>query len=231
MMKFAQPEFAAPVGHQQSLADLAEHSLRKDIVLGIWQPASWLRLEELKDCYAMGASPLREALSRLVGEGLVRIESKRGFRVAGLSAADLRDIEWMRIAVECAALREAIRRGDRSWEGGIVASLHRLTKVTLTTGTDRGSLDTWNDEHDAFHAALIHGCGSPRAIEQQKRLADQHRRYRIALMGENMRREEIVEEHRGIAEAVLRRDVDESVRLLAQNMRVTTNFYAGALSA
>ena len=48
-------------------------------------------------------------------------------------------------------------------------------------------------------------------------------------MDENMRRREIIDEHRGIAEAALRRDVEEAVRLLAQNMQVTTGFYAGAL--
>lgn len=214
---------------EPSLADVAEQSLRRDIIQGNWLPQAWLRLDDLKGHYGIGASPLREALSRLVGEGLVRIENNRGFRVAGLSEQDLKDIEWMRTVVECAALREAIVRGGREWEGGIVAALHRLTAVTLTTETDRVSLDTWNDEHDAFHAALIAGCGSGRALELQRRLADQHRRYRIALMGENMRRDEIVEEHRGIAEAALNRDVEGAARLLAQNMRVTTSFYAGAL--
>ncbi len=43
-------------------------------------------------------------------------------------------------------------------------------------------------------------------------------------MGENMRRSEIVDEHRGVAEATLRRDADEAIRLLAQNMRVTTGY-------
>lgn len=135
----------------------------------------------------------------------------------------------VRVVVECAALREAIARGRRAWGRDIVAALHRLTAVTLTTGTDPASLDSWNDEHDAFHAALIAGCDNSRALELQRRLADQHRRYRIVLMGENMRRDEIIEEHRGIAEATLRRDAEEAVRLLTQNMRVTTNFYAGAL--
>jgi DNA-binding GntR family transcriptional regulator len=44
-----------------------------------------------------------------------------------------------------------------------------------------------------------------------------------------MRRSEIVDEHRGVAEATLRRDADEAIRLLAQNMQVTTGFYAAVL--
>jgi DNA-binding GntR family transcriptional regulator len=164
-----------------------------------------------------------------MGEGLVRIQNNRGFRVADLSRKDLEEIEWMRVAVECAALRDSIARGGREWEGRIVGALHRLTVATQTTVTDRVSLDLWNDEHDAFHAALIACCGNTRALALQRRLADQHRRYRIALMGENMLRDEIVEEHRGVADAALKRDVETAVRLLAQNMKVTTNFYAGVL--
>jgi GntR family carbon starvation induced transcriptional regulator len=212
-----------------SLADQAESGLRKDIIVGIWPPKARLPLDDLKRHYGMGSSPLREALSRLMGEGLVRIQNNRGFRVADLSRKDLEEIEWMRVAVECAALRDSIARGGREWEGRIVGALHRLTVATQTTATDRVSLDLWNDEHDAFHAALIACCGNTRALALQRRLADQHRRYRIALMGENMLRDEIVEEHRGVADAALKRDVETAVRLLAQNMKVTTNFYAGVL--
>lgn len=212
-----------------SLADQAESSLRREIVQGIWPPMARLRLDDLKSRYAMGSSPLREALSRLMGEGLVRKQNNCGVWVADLSRQDLEEIEWMRVAVECSALRESIARGGRDWEGGIVAALHRLTVATRTTGTDRASLDAWNDEHDAFHAALIACCGNSRALDLQRRLADQHRRYRIALMGENMLRDEIVEEHRGVAVAALKRDVETAVDLLARNMRVTTNFYAAAL--
>lgn len=212
-----------------SLADLAEQNLRSDIVGGHWRPKAWLRVEELKSEYGVGATPIREALSRLVGEGFVRIENNRGFRVAGLTPEDLNDIEWMRATIECAALRQSIKLGGPDWEQGVVIAKRRLADATETTGTDRASLDHWNDQHDAFHVALIASCGSPRALEQQKRLADHHRRYRIALMGDNIRRDEIIDEHCGIADAALARDVTKAVRLLRRNMRVTTNFYAGVL--
>ncbi len=73
---------------------------------------------------AMGSSPLREALSRLVGEGLVTFEGNKGFRVGGLSREDLADIAYMRTAVETFAIRTAIERGGMEWESGIVSALH-----------------------------------------------------------------------------------------------------------
>src|SRR5882757_11147440 len=89
--------------------------------------------------------PFREALSRLVGEGLVTFESNKGFRVRGLSKEDLADIAYMRTAVETFATRTAIERGGMEWESGIVGSLHALVALTEDTATgSRGrEADAW----------------------------------------------------------------------------------------
>lgn len=208
---------------------IARRVLREDIVAGRWQPNKKLAVRELCDTYDLASSSIREALSTLAGEGLVLALENRGFRVTPLSRQDLEDIEWMRVQVETAALKRSMSKGDRDWEAGVVAALYHLTESTRVTGTDRESLDQWNRQHDAFHRALITSCGSLRALELQQRLANQHRRYRIALMNENMRRVEIVDEHKAIADAVLRRDEDEAVHLLESNLHTTTEFYAEQL--
>ncbi|WP_198384043.1 GntR family transcriptional regulator [Roseomonas sp. KE2513] len=212
-----------------TLTDEAERRIRQDILSIVLEPGTRLRLDSLRGRYQVGASPLREALSRLVGEGLVEVEGNKGFRVTPLSGADLVDIAYMRATIEGQAVRDAIARGDAAWEGNIVAALHRLVRATETTATDPTSLATWNAEHDAFHRALIHACGSHRALDAQRRLAEQHARYRIVLMGANMPRQLLVDEHRAMAEAVLARDADLAQRLLGQHMRITSDFYARQL--
>jgi DNA-binding GntR family transcriptional regulator len=94
--------------------EAVQQRLREDIVSGRLAPREKLRLAELKTRYEMGSSPLREALSRLVGEGLVTFEGNKGFRVRGLSREDLADIAYMRTAVETFAIRTAIERGGES---------------------------------------------------------------------------------------------------------------------
>nr|WP_236774118.1 FCD domain-containing protein [Agrobacterium tumefaciens] len=205
--------------------------LRRDIIDGKLPPAEWLRLQELRQQYKIGSSPLREALTGLVGEGLVEFSANRGFRLKPLTRADLEDIEWMRVTVETAALRQSIALGGVDWKAGVVSALYRLKDATLTTATDKEGLDAWNDEHDEFHRALIAACGSPRALQAQSRLADQHRRYRIALMGDNMNREEIIEQHTAMAEAAIEGDVEQAVLLLESNLKSTTEFYSSVLDA
>ena len=213
-----------------TLVDLAERRIRDDIVAGLLAPQAKLGMADLKRRYAIGASPLREALSRLVGEGLVTFEGNKGFRVRGLSPQDLADIAYMRTAVETFAIRTAVERGDLAWEGGIVASLHALVTLTRTTGTDRASLDAWNVVHDRFHEALIAACGSPRILETQRRLAEQHNRYRRALMGSNLPRQVIIDGHEEIAAAALARDAAHAAHLLGGHLQITSAFYAAVLA-
>jgi GntR family transcriptional regulator, carbon starvation induced regulator len=211
--------------------EAVQQRLRADIVSGQLAPREKLRLSELKNRYEMGSSPLREALSRLVGEGLVTFEGNKGFRVRDLSREDLADIAYMRTAVETFAVRTAIERGGMEWESGIVGALHALVALTRDTATDRASLDAWNIAHDRFHEALISACGSPRVMQTQSRLAEHHNRYRRTFMGENLPRQLLIDEHTGIAEAALARDADRASGLLGRHMVITSDFYAQVLAA
>lgn len=213
-----------------TLADATEAQLRLDIIAGDLLPASALRIAELRERYDVGATPLREALTRLAGEGLVELEANKGFRVKALSGEDLADIAYMRTALETTAIRTAIERGDDGWEAAILATLHRLIRATERTETDRASLDAWQVAHDAFHHALVAACGSPRLLAEQRRLADQHARYRRFLIADNFPRDLLIAEHRALADATLARDGERAAALLASHMRITSDFYANLLA-
>ena len=63
--------------------------LREDIIRGTLLPAAKLRIDALRQSYGLGASALREALSRLVADGLVETEGQRGFWVTPFSREEL----------------------------------------------------------------------------------------------------------------------------------------------
>ena len=147
------------------MTSLAVDRLRNDILGGTFTPSTRLRIDELKARYGVGGSPMREALSRLVAEGLVHALSQRGFRVAPVSADDLLDITETRQSLEGTAIERAIERGDDAWEGDVLGAFHRLEKY-LTRGQEinRANLTEWEEIHANFHHTLISACGSPRLI-------------------------------------------------------------------
>lgn len=207
---------------QPPLTEVAFRRLRWDVLAGTFQAGNKLKLEELQEQYGLSSSPLREALSRLAQEGLVRADERRGFRVAPLSLADLSDITRMRLMLDTEALGSAIDSGDDEWEGALVAAFHRLEKVEgkLTDGPVLLN-DEWSELHRVFHAALIGACTSARLKMWSASLFDQAERYRrvSARLRQTARRK--TNEHRKIMDATLRRDRDTACELLADHIRGT----------
>ena len=74
-----------------SQIEAAYRRLRDDIISGMLAPSEKLRIEHLRQRYGMGASALREALSRLVSDGLVECEAQRGYWVSPVSRAEPSD--------------------------------------------------------------------------------------------------------------------------------------------
>jgi hypothetical protein len=121
---------------KKTLAGAAYAKIKADVTGGVFEPGQRLRIEDLRQAYGTGASPLREALSRLAAEGIVVSIGQRGFRVPPVSVEELRDITNMRILLETEALRQSIEHGDDEWEAEVVASFHRLSKAETGSGAD-----------------------------------------------------------------------------------------------
>jgi DNA-binding GntR family transcriptional regulator len=212
----------------ETLVKDIESGLRADIARGVLAPAQPLRMEALKARFDAGFSPIREALSRLLAEGLVELEPNRGFRVTALSRDDLYDIAIARIAIETGAIRRAIAQGDDRWEAGIVGAMHLYRKLSASAFEHEAALTVWEDAHDALHAALISACGSHRLLAMQARYQEQHLRYRRLIVIPEVSGEAHVAEHERLVELVLARDADGAAQAIERHMMITVDALAQA---
>jgi len=87
-----QTEKTSSAETHQPLTDQAFNCLRRDVMMGHFEPGRKLKLDELQELYGFSSSPLREAMSKLSQEGLIRSDERRGFRVTEISQQDLQDI-------------------------------------------------------------------------------------------------------------------------------------------
>jgi DNA-binding GntR family transcriptional regulator len=203
----------------KTLADTVYSQIRSDIINGKLKPDSRLKIERLRQEYNVGATPVREALSRLSASGFVVIEGQRGFKVPSVSAEDLTDITEMRIMLELKALRKSIQHGDDDWESHVVASYHQLSK--LETQDVRDNLDEWEKRNRQFHYALIAACSSKWLIRFYNTLYDQHKRYRAISLNSADSSRNIHAEHQRIYQAALNRDVETACRETEAHIRLT----------
>lgn len=196
--------------------------LRDDIIYGRLAPGTKLKIEALQKRYDMGSTPLREALSLLSATGLVERIDNRGFRVASVSAEDYAEILWTRCFIEERALREAILYGDRTWEEQIVlAQYHLLRASELANPDEPASIENWEKRHAEFHAALISACRSKFLLRFCAQLYDAGNRYRYIARLAPGARAGSYEEHKRLADAVLKRDADVAVAVLVEHFKRT----------
>ena len=214
-----------PVIEAATLSERAATLVEHDILSGHLAPGARLGIVDLVQRYDIGATPLREGLSRLVSRGLIVGIGQRGFRVAEVSREDLLDITVMRTAVEIEAIRLAITEGDDAWEAGILSALHQMRRHIERTGNDfREGAEDFDRLHKGFHTALLAACGSQRMLNAHSDLYDQAYRYRRVMMRAIASGEGFVREHQSLADCVLSRDIAGAQTMLAAHLRSTIGF-------
>src|SRR3954469_5595012 len=90
-----------------SKADLVHRRLKEEIELGELAPGTPLSELSLVERTGASRTPVREALRRLAGEGLVDLVPRQGARVSRVSLQSVRDLFDFRALLEPAAVRQA----------------------------------------------------------------------------------------------------------------------------
>jgi len=223
----------------RTMASSLASEIRTDIIEGVLAPGSKLRIKDLCERYTAGSIPMREALSRLAASGFVVVEDQRGFRVSDVSMEDLIDITETRIHIECQALQRSIERGNLQWEELILSTHHRVSRLPMSTSTERLNPE-WEQAHVAFHAALLSASESKWLCHLASLLRDQTARYRLLSVskpaavepvGDGQQRividpgitRDIAAEHKAMAQAALARDSAAACSLLRAHLQATTD--------
>lgn len=211
------------ISKAESLIEIAVDRLTNEIVRSELAPGQKLLIAELKERYAMGASPIREALSRLCSLGFVIFDSGRGFRVTPISKEDLEDIIILREVIETEALRRSISNGDDEWEVGIVAAFARLERASRP-GEMAGLVPLEAEgAHKQFHTALVSACGSKRMIDSINNLYDQAHRYRYQMLEKTFDLEGFLQHHKKLVDSTLARNAEVACTEIADHLRITVN--------
>lgn len=200
-----------------TVGENAYRRIRADIVFGRLPPGRKLRLDALKVDYGAGVSTLREILNRLSSEGLVTAEGQRGFEVAPVSVANLREIADLRLLLECHALEQSFRTGDMDWESRIVAAHHRLARMEegMAAG-DRTCTEHWKQYDWQFHQALISACGSRMLIDAHAAVFDKYLRYQMLAL--SYRGDIASDEHEELLDSAMRRDAARASEVLRRHV-------------
>jgi DNA-binding GntR family transcriptional regulator len=149
----ARREARVPLRRAQLSDEVAGH-LRAAIMSGALRPGTFIRLDETAAKLGVSVTPVREALLKLRGEGMVQLEPHRGHVVLPLTRQDIDDIFWLQatIAKEL-AVTAALQISDAE-----IDELERITDA-LAAAVAAADVEAIAATEFAFHRAFNHATG------------------------------------------------------------------------
>jgi DNA-binding GntR family transcriptional regulator len=210
----------------RTLTSAVFERLRADILSTRLLPGQKLNVSHLAKEFSVGLAAVREALSRLVADGLVQASDQRGFRVSPVSQSDLEDLTRTRIDIESLALRRSIEQGGEAWLSAVEREFSALSDVSFVSvdGLNPHN-ESWVVRHRIFHRTLVSACGSLWLLSFRDVLHEQSERYRrLSIRREIDEPRDVEAEHAAIVQAVLARDADAAVNALARHFMTTKHF-------
>jgi DNA-binding GntR family transcriptional regulator len=204
--------YGAPI-RADSVVDLAYERIRALILDGDVLPGARLGQVELAEQLGISRTPVREALGRLTGEGLVEFLPNRGFRAAGLVLDQVVQRLEVRLLLEPGIVRLAAERRGPEHLAGLEAAIAREAAARTRVAAHEASRD--------FHLVLAEASGNPQlvAVFASLWVVEVGRRLLARRSVESDWKGADVAEHRDIAAAVEGRDGDRAAALMEQHIR------------
>ncbi|MGQ4597589.1 GntR family transcriptional regulator [Nocardia sp. R6R-6] len=199
--------------NRQSTAEMIADRLREAIMRGNLAPGAQLGEADLAAQFAVSRGPVREAMQRLVSEGLLHSIRHRGIFVIELSLDDVIDIYRARTALEGGAL-ELILDGRRP----IAYETLGPSVEEMVARAEYGDAVGVSDADHAFHEALVQSAASPRLARAARTLLIETRMCLGALQTTYPDLREQAREHVDLREAIASATPARARALLIEHM-------------
>jgi len=204
---------AAGPARRTSADDVAD-VLRADILDGRLAVGARLHETRLARRLAVSRTPVREAIQRLVSEGLVIRDEVGAASVYRLTVADLTEVYEMRVLLETLAATLAVQRSTPTFASSMRSRLDELTNAQPGQQTSRA--------HGQLHMELYENCGRPRLVALVALLRAQSEPYvRLATQMNDDFARVAHAQHVQMVDMVTKGDADGMDSVIREHLRVT----------
>jgi DNA-binding GntR family transcriptional regulator len=189
--------------------------LRQRLVRQIYKPGERLLIDQIAHELGCSHTPIREALGRLQGEGLVSYRRHQGYHVTPLSDRELYEILDCRMMIETFAVQQTGVITDE-----LVGHLETLHARYCDTAAQKRYFEQ-NAADREFHEAIVAASGNALLLRLFRSMNSHMRTMRLLNIGEWLSRnfEDTRGEHARILDAFQRRDKDQAAQTVAEHLR------------
>lgn len=205
------------------LVDQVYRDIRRRIINGELMPGSRLGTRLLCEFYGISDTPLKQALNRLLSEGLVEALPHRGMRVRRLEQEDIREAIEARIMIESYAVDAAIRSVVEG--SNLIERLEENIREDRRLIEEAGDLSVYSEIAEKelevsqrFHEMLVENTGNSVILRSYRNIINH--RYIYYQFNINKRKQVLssLEEHEQILDCLRRCDADGMKRAILHHL-------------
>jgi DNA-binding GntR family transcriptional regulator len=148
----------------QSLQDLVLTKIQTNVIAGVYPPGAKLGVRELSKQMGVSSAPVREALMRLVADGLVEFKPRIGFFARSITSKGIAEIFRIRQSLENLAISLSVPNFTDEDFLKIEQCLENLEQAK--------SKDEWMHWNRSLHFLLYGAADSPRLLQMINNLWD-----------------------------------------------------------
>lgn len=198
---------------RRATADIIADLIRERIMDGSFAPREQLGETQLAEQLDVSRGPVREALQRLIQEGLLDSRPHRGVFVVDLGADDVADVYRARLAVEREAIRAVCEARDPEALDRLDALVERMGRAA-----EGGRWARLAELDREFHQALVDAAGSPRLTRMFRTLITETRLCLAGLRPSYPRRADLVDEHASLLDTLREGDAEKALDQIDEHL-------------
>lgn len=210
---------------KKNLSNQAYEAIKLAIITCDLAPGQQIPQHQLVEKYNIGTTPIREALMRLVQEGLVEPIPRFGYIVSHVTLSDIHELYELRLILESAAARLAATRATEEQLNEIAEN----ARFTYVFG-DRDSYHDFLNKNTELHLMIARLSGNKRLVKQISKVHDEL--IRVFHFGLDMRNnaEEMRDDHITLVEALCARDAEKAAAIVETQIAASQDWMLNGLT-
>lgn len=196
-----------------STKDIAYEQVKERIIKLELKPDSTINRVNLEKELGVSRTPMREALQKLEGEGLVAQQANGTFKVSSISKKEVKELFKIRSKLEGILIEEAIDHLDQE-------SINHLTYLTdmIKVTSKLESRDETENFGYRFHAEIYRLSGNDTALILLEQLNDRINRYRNLAHNSKLGIQSSSHEHEVILQLMIEKNKSKAVETLEKHI-------------
>lgn len=194
----------------KNLKEKAYFLIKDMIVKGDFKPNEHIEEKVLADLINMSKTPIREAINTLEQEGWVQIVPRKGIFVSEITLKDIKDIFQVRENIEPTVLEMAFSNLNRK---KLKKMFEMFSKKEESSQKELDKLD-----HE-LHQYILDSCNNKHIIKMMENVYEHNQRLRFLLKKTNKRKEDTIEEHLKILEAIIEDDLPKAKKEVLNHIK------------